>query len=275
MDITKYYAIPGEKPLDNMKPHGGFFGFFRTVACIGDSLASGEMEFLRDNGTMKGYDLYEHSWGQYMARAAGCTVYNFSQGGMTAKLYLDSFAAEKDFWNPEKKAQAYIMALGVNDILNQNQPIGSLEDVDFDNPANNNTETFAGNYCKILSKYREIEPRARFFLMTMPRCLHMQKDNDTTRWLPQIHAHRELLYQIAETVPYTYVIDLTEYGPVYDREFHKYFYIPDGHMNAAGYLLTAQMVMTYIDWIIRNHPEDFIQVPFIGKEGVYNVNYKG
>jgi len=266
MDITTYYAIPGEKPLDNIKPHGGFFSIFRTVACIGDSLSSGQMESMNEAGNRGHNDYYEYSWGQYMARAAGVTVYNFSKGGMTAKEYLETFAEENDFWNPEKKAQAYIMALGVNDVLNQNQPIGSLEDVDMENPENNNTETFAGNYCKIISKYREIEPRSRLFLMTIPR---QAAGPD-----PKIDGHRELLYKIAEAFPFTYVIDLAEHAPIYDDTFHNNFFMGN-HMNAAGYLLTAQMVMTYIDWIIRNHPEDFIQVPFIGKEGVYNVNYKG
>ena len=44
MNITPYYARPGEKPLDLIKPDGGFTGIFRTIACVGDSLSSGEFE---------------------------------------------------------------------------------------------------------------------------------------------------------------------------------------------------------------------------------------
>jgi len=272
MDTSRYYPHADEKPLDHIKPDGGLFSIFRTVACIGDSLASGEMSGQKEDGTRRNYDYYEYSWGQFMARAAGVTVHNFSKGGMTAKLYLERYAEERDWWNPEKKAQAYIMALGVNDILNQNQPIGSINDVDIDVPENNNTETFAGNYGKIIARYRQIEPRARFFLMTMPRCLHRQEDDDTTLRLPQINAHRELLYRIGEILPHAYVLDLTQYAPVFDRAFRRRFYM-GGHMNAVGYLMIAEMTMSYIDWIIRNYPEDFIGVPFIGKGDAYNVNF--
>ena len=35
-------------------------------------------------------------------------------------------------------------------------------------------------------------------------------------------------------------------------------------MNAAGYILTAQMITSYIDYIVRHNLEDFSQVGFIG-----------
>ena len=54
--------------------------------------------------------------------------------------------------------------------------------------------------------------------------------------------------------------------------FRRHFYM-GGHLNAAGYQLTAWQVMTYIDWIIRNRPEDFTQVAFIGRGGVHHCNH--
>lgn len=52
-----------EKPLENLVSDGGFCAIFRHIGCIGDSLASGELESLKDG--VKGYhDYYEHSWGQ-------------------------------------------------------------------------------------------------------------------------------------------------------------------------------------------------------------------
>lgn len=44
-------------------------------------------------------------------------------------------------------------------------------------------------------------------------------------------------------------------------------------MNAAGYRLTALMVESYIDYIIRNNPEDFKQIGFVGTP-VHNANAK-
>lgn len=100
MDISRFIKQEGEKPLDNIVTNGGFCGIFRTVACIGDSLSSGEFEgFI--NGHPAWYDCYEYSWGQYMARDTGTKVYNFSKGGMTAREYCETFAKESGYWNKE------------------------------------------------------------------------------------------------------------------------------------------------------------------------------
>jgi len=78
--------------------------------------------------------------------------------------------------------------------------------------------------------------------------------------------------RIAAVTPFCYVIDLFQYAPVYDDEFRKIFYM-GSHMNACGYLLTAKMVASYIDYIIRNNTEDFCQIGFVGTDA-HNVNYK-
>ena len=70
---------------------------------------------------------------------------------------------------------------------------------------------------------------------------------------------------MASLFPYTYVLDFRKYAPVYDDAFKKQYFL-GGHMNPMGYLLTAKMVMTYMDAIIREKPEDFAQVGFIGTD---------
>ena len=47
-----------------------------------------------------------------------------------------------------------------------------------------------------------------------------------------------------------------------DEKFNSTFRL--GHMTPTGYLLMAKAVMSYIDYIIRNNPDDFSQVGFIG-----------
>lgn len=259
MNITPYYAMTGEKPLDVIKPDGGFTGIFRTIACVGDSLSSGEFESTQPGGGKGYHDYYDYSWGQYIARAAGCKVYNFSRGGMTASAYMNGWGESNDVFNPEKAAQAYIFALGVNDVLNQNQEVGSIGDIDLENP-DNNKPTFAGYMGKVLSAYKKIQPKARFFLMTMPK----ETAGEDPRADKKL-AHRKLLYDLCTIYEFAYVIDLWEFGPIYDEQFKYNFYL-GGHLNAAGYLLTAQMVMSYIDYIIRHNPEDFAQVGFVGTE---------
>ena len=61
----------------------------------------------------------------------------------------------------------------------------------------------------------------------------------------------------------SYVIDLYNHAPVYDAAFRDKFFL-GGHMNACGYILTAKMMASYIDYIIRHNIDDFKQVGFIG-----------
>ena len=89
-------------PLENLVTDGGFVGIFRTIGCIGDSLASGEFQSTKEDGKQGFHDMYEYSRGQYMAREAGCTVYNFSRGGMSAKWFNDSFEKDCGIWSNEK-----------------------------------------------------------------------------------------------------------------------------------------------------------------------------
>ncbi|MBE6696010.1 MAG: SGNH/GDSL hydrolase family protein [Ruminococcaceae bacterium] len=253
MDITKMF-LETEKPLDNLVTDGGFCKIFRTIGCVGDSLASGEFETIDAEGKKSYHDLFEYSWGQYIARACGSKVYNFSRGGMTAKEYMESFAQAKDFWNPEKKAQAYIVALGVNDILNRNMELGTLDDIKED--YRDNAPTFAGYYGAIIQRYKEIEPDAKFFLMTMPKKGKEERDAKCDK-------HAALLYQMAELFSNTYILDLMKYAPLYDESFVENFFL-NGHMNPCGYILTAQMTMSYIDYIIRHNMKDFAEVGLIG-----------
>ena len=256
MNVNEYLALdPAEKPLDRIVEDGGFCSIFRNIACIGDSLSSGEFEALDENGNRSYHDLYEYSWGQFLARDCGSKVYNFSKGGMTAKEYWENFAEAKGFWDEDKLCEAYVLALGVNDIYGRRMPVGSLEDVCDEDPEKN-AETFAGYYCRIIQRLKKMQPRARFFLVTMPRSAESGE--------PEKAAHAQLLRDIAKKFDYTYVVDLFEFAPVFDEEFKRRFFL-HGHMNPMGYRFFAKLVESCIDYTVRHNPQDFWQVGFIGK----------
>lgn len=265
MDITdiKKMFDENEKPLDNLVEDGGYCKIFRTIGCVGDSLSSGEFESLDEEGNKGWHDMYEYSWGQYIARTCGSKVYNFSRGGMSAKWYMRTFADEKDFWNKDKACQAYIFALGVNDLLGQKQPVGSVEDIKDDWFDNNHT--FAGYYGAIIQRLKEIQPHAKFFLMTMPYSQNEEQNKI-------IDKHADLLYDLTKKFKNMYVLDIRKYGPVYDSYFREKFFM-SGHLNPMGYIYTAKIVMSYIDYIIRHDMENFKQVPFIGTN-IKNVSVK-
>jgi len=255
MNIERFYDNKDEKPLDNLVNDGGLCSILRTIACVGDSLSSGEFEALDENGNKTYHDMFEYSWGQFMARMAGIKVYNFSRGGMTAKEYCETFAQSMGYWDKDKAAKAYVIALGVNDIFNAGWEIGSVDDICMED-YNKNATTFAGYYAKIIQRYKEIQPDAKFFLVNKPK-----DSRDERRDAAQ--EMTGLLYALAEQFSNTYVIDLREYAPVFDEEFYKHFFL-GGHMNAAGYLVFAKMMVSYIDYIIRHNYEDFSKIGFVG-----------
>ena len=72
----------------------------------------------------------------------------------------------------------------------------------------------------------------------------------------------EAIRGLSEKFSNTYVIDLEKYAPLLEDRFKKTFF--RGHMTVAGYLAFSKIVMSYIDWIVRNHHEEFAEVGFIG-----------
>lgn len=150
---------------------------------------------------------------------------------MTAGFYTDYFAAAKGFWNTSKACQAYVIAMGVNDIYNNKMEIGSIYDINSEN-YKNNKEKFAGYYANIISNHKEIGLDANFFLVTFPN----ENDPDKEKAAKEM---RSLLYDFAEIFDNTYVLDIYQYVPAYDQEF-KEKYFSHGHMNPMGYLFTAK-----------------------------------
>lgn len=259
MELSQIFSCdPNEKPLDVIKDDLGFTSIFRKIAVVGDSLASGELE-AQDKGGPKIYnDFYDVSWGQFIARMAGTTVYNFSAGGMTAKTYNDGWAAYKGFYDVDKLAQAYIVALGVNDLQNEHQELGTMDDIKDD--WHMNAPTFTGYFAKTIQHYKELQPDAVFFLVTFPKEIFPWYDDNMYKIYED---HRELMYKLAEKFDNTYVIDLYQYAPVHDLEYRKTFFT-GGHLNTMGYYMHAKMIGSYIDYIVRHNVQKFRQVGFIG-----------
>lgn len=247
---------PNEKPLENLVTDGGFCGIFRTIGCVGDSLSSGEFQTKKADGSWRYTDMFEYSWGQFIARTIGSKVYNFSKGGMTAKRYYTEFAEKMDYWNPEYACQAYIIALGVNDRLEKLCPLGQVSDVSADEAEM--TDTYAGYYCAIIRRLKNIQKNAKFFLVTPPL-------NEDAKRTVQIEKIRNIIFRMAEVFENCYVMDLTRYMPPVDDLQREKFWLY-GHLNPCGYVYYSKIIMSYMDYIIRHNVQDFNYVGFIGKE---------
>lgn len=248
-----------EKPLDRIVPFGGLSAIFKTVAVIGDSLSAGDMETRGPGSPRNFHDIYEISWPAYFARMTGATVYNFSRGNMTASEYCDSYAGSMGYWDRSKAAEAYILALGCNDLDGFNQPAGSLDDISED--LHQNRRTFAGHYAKVIQHYKAIQPDAFFFLVTIP---HDLEETEKPEFAVNHDLHAGLLHGLSKKFTNTFVIDLRRYAPFYGEDFRKSFFV-GGHMNSQGYLLTAKMIASYIDYLVRHNAELFRYAAFSGR----------
>lgn len=251
--------ISEENPLANLLENGGYINIFNKIACIGDSLTEGVFEYT-ENGEVKyagkpqGFEPY--SYPSQLARMTGATVGNYGVGGATAKSWLETTECVNCF-KEENKAQAYIIALGTNDT----DYSGNVEtDIDLSN-YNNNVDNFVGNYAKIIQKCLELQPKAKVFVVTIPKT-RADNHNAWTTGNNQIKA-------IAKKIG-VYVLDVFTYSESYDDpdEYKKHFYT-GGHRNSVGYKRTAMEYATYISWIIYNNPDDFRNVQYIGTDYNY------
>ena len=255
-------------PIRKVLHHEGYVSIIRHNGGIGDSLSSGEHESFKE-GTKGFHDYYEYSWGQFIARKCGNRVINFSCGGLRCDTFFQYIEDNNPFID-ENRCQVYIIALGLNDIshLSEAYPdgFGSLEDVDYSNE-DNNRNSFIGQYYRIIQKLRKFEEKCRIFLINIPKeSCHSKKQKE------QYDKFREMQIQMVKNNEFLYLIDLRKYAPIYGKRIKKKYFL-GGHMSAAGYKFTSDLVITYLDYYIRKNMDDFKQIGFIGK-GIHNTKEK-
>lgn len=254
MDISFFETKNNEKPLENIKENCGFANIFKEIGVVGDSLSSGEFESTDENGNISYHDFYEYSWPAILEKITGSKYSNYSRGGMSFKKFYESRADKNNFW---QKKQAYIVNLGNNDLFVFNQRVGSAEDINVEDPLKNK-DTYFGYMGKVLSKLKSLEKDARIFLVSL-QIDHTSKEKDDLAYYVC-----EEMKKVVKLFSFTYLIDMTHYGPIYDEKARQK-YAMGFHPNAMGYYIYALAIGNYIDYIIRTNIRDFFEVPFIGK----------
>lgn len=260
-DLKEKIEIDPTNPFSKIVSSIGLIEIFETVGCIGDSIASGECTS-SNHGNI---DLYQFSWGQYLSRMTNNTYYNFSAGGVTAKSWHTNANCGPICFDGNHICKMYIIGLGQNDaniIRNQSSAsqsayIGTTEDINLSN-YNANADTFYGNYGKIIQRIKEVQSKAKIFILTDPANYVEETGINTA------------IRNIANLFTNVYLLDLYRFKDgVYNSEIITNTR-RGGHYNAIGYHEMALYLATYIDWYIRNNLSEFNQVEFIGTDYVYN-----
>ena len=252
LNFKKDPAPDTELPLDIIDKTGGFTALFHDIGIIGDSLACGCMEGTdKTTGEYKYTDNLQYSWPACIERATGCACHMFGRGGQ----YLHG-----NNWYDEWKQSvlstpctAYIICIGFNDSawLRQSQDnLGTLADIKQNYESN--PDTFYGQYGKMISLIKSVQPDAKLFLVNME--WNSTDSSDLNDAISEICGNTENCY----------LIDLCTYA------HEPYWDVPNiyktglYHKNTLGYQKTAWDIMSYIDYIVRHNPDDFIDVQFIG-----------
>ena len=224
---------------------------FHTIGVVGDSLASGQG---RINDYTHYNDFYDFSWPQCMAKDLGNTVYNFTKSGLNTRTWL----TDQNGWalanDGNHNAVCYIIGLGANDIALGVDYIGTIADV-HPNNYQLNADTYYGNYGRIISMLRTIEPRSYIFVVTNP--VYGSDAEIRNALNTAVRAMPTLFDRV-------YLID-----PVVDDYTGNSFIhrnLVAGHYTPAAYKYMSNMMIKQMGDIIYNNPEDFYWVNLVGTE---------
>lgn len=236
------------------------FKIFKTVGCIGDSLASGEVYYKKDDGTYGGRDMYEYSWGQYMAKMSGNTYYNFSSGGLSTRTWLTAAKGAPLAFDGNHKCTCYIIGLAQNDKGKLGPSyIGTIDDI-HDDDYTQNADTFYGNYGRIIEMCKNEVPKCKIFILTDPLYDDTEVFNVAIKNIANHYNGKNV-----------YLINLA--GEDYDTYHNTDGFIQSqkrhGHYSAAGYKYMADILATKISNYIETHPTEFREVEFIDTEYHY------
>lgn len=259
-----------DNPLAVTKETPGYTAIFRKMGVIGGSMSSG---FHSHQGTSGDGNLYEFSTLQFMARMCGSKGFNFSQGGMSAREWVnnpDRGGVSSLFLN--NACDFYLIQLGNNDLgIHESTPSYTLGTISDLTPTGGvYPDTFFGNMGAILQKIRDVQPRAYVFLSTFLRGYGtVPSDFNYNQAIRNIVTYfsNPANRPSGDELHY-YLIDYYTYGAPY-----SYYYsgiheetVRGSHPVATGYLFWAWQYCTYIDWLIKNNMADFNDVAFVGTD---------
>lgn len=238
-------------PIVNPRFDGGYANILNTINFCGDSLTKGQQEAIDSEGKISYIDMQDYSFGTRVGKILGNDVKIFAKGGLTAKAFYKAYHLE--LLKDENKAMAYNIYLGTNDRNNSPYVVGNKEDIDLIDK-NNNSNSFYGWYAKIIQTIQEAQPRAKIFLMALP------KNAQATKSIP----YNEAIKELTEIFDNCFLIDTFNQ---WDEQTTSWMakYGSGTHLNSMGYQKYAFDWVVNVNNIIEKNMKEFRDVGFIGR----------
>lgn len=207
-------------------------------------------------------DIEENSWGKAMERNSNRDYKIFAKGGLECSQWLtDTDKGYPVASQSENLCQAYIIALGINDSSRHGDSyIGTTNDINTTNE-DLNSDSFIGNYAKIIQKMKKLQKGTKIFVLTMGN--YTSESNQNT-----YENYNEAIRTIADFFDDVYLIDLYT---LYHEEYAEPngFFVKqtiNGHFTPLAYQKVAEMISSEMSNIIYKDSSDFDLVPFIGTQ---------
>ena len=219
---------------------------FNKVCCCGDSYTSGHIQNDNDPADPENEGF---AWPKYMSKMTGNEYINCGKSGATVLTWMTD---SRGYLKAKEvgKVQAYLIGLGLNDY--KKVTLGTTSDIGVDNPT-----TYYGGMAKIVRLLNKISPKAKIFIMTMPKAGGRTPD---TRYNQAI---KDVVNAYKNTYP-VYVLDLDAYADLYNIKEIAEDYV-GGHQTAIGYCAFAKNLhYIWSDFINSNISEfqDVFEIPY-------------
>ena len=235
---------------------------FEKVCCIGDSYTAGYI--YNTSGTAVVNNQY--SWVEHIKNATGREYVNCGFSGATTKNWLTNADGLAKAQLPENKAQAYIVALQINDAATE-LAVGTVSDI------GTSAQTYCGCTSKIIDEIFTINNAAHIFFLTQPK-------NYTGEHTPYRRAELDVIdwYQSNGTHQnQVHLIDLLDYWKLFQNP-GCYDSTANGHYTGVGWEYAAEIIMYAWSNYMDAHPlifQDANLIPFYATPKVNDVQANG
>ena len=223
------------KPTPEEKQTIPYTAIFHRIGVIGDSLSSGELTY-QSGGQWHFVDKYEYSWLSNIARTLGIEKAHYSQGGYTAKDFVENIGGHKTRLLNDTACNAYYIALGTND-KNQSYPLGTISDT-------KDTNSFVGYMKNIIDVVHTKAPNAVIFLLSTY--------ND---WNDDNVSYSEMIEDISELYDYCFYLDFQKESGINTQT--EGIWSAGGHFSTAGYVYVANVILGLTNKAVLDNGEYF------------------